>query len=331
MKSVGHRLAKLVVLCGYLFASCFLPYFMWRLHEDRYEKHIIAWFSAGFFVILAVPLSFYEIVQHLRHYNQPFLQRYVVRILWMVPLYSVESWVSLRYKEHALLFTTIREIYEAYVIYCFTCFLILYLGTDDQIIAILIPKLPERGVHISPLGYCIKPWVTAEKFLLQCKAGVLQYVIIKLCLSLLVFLLQSANLYGEGEFFNFQRGYIYVVTINNFSQMWAMYCLILFYTSTKEELSPVNPLPKFLCVKLVVFFSFWQGVGIAFLVQTGVLHGTLTYSVDEVATGLQDFLICIEMFVAAIAHVFVFSHKDYRQESTSRVPFIRFAFLPLLI
>lgn len=34
-------------------------------------------------------------------------------------------------------------------------------------------------------------------------------------------------------------------------------------------------------------------------------------NIKEVATGLQDFLICIEMFLAAIAHYYSFSHRPY--------------------
>lgn len=36
-----------------------------------------------------------------------------------------------------------------------------------------------------------------------------------------------------------------------------MYCLLLFYRTLKEELSPLKPVGKFLCVKMVVFASFW--------------------------------------------------------------------------
>merc|ERR1712099_157924 len=32
---------------------------------------------------------------------------------------------------------------------------------------------------------------------------------------------------------------------------------------------------------------------------------------EEVAKGLQAYLICIEMFIAAILHIFVFPHSDY--------------------
>ena len=36
---------------------------------------------------------------HLEYYNRPKLQLRVVRILWMVPIYAVDSWLSLRFKE----------------------------------------------------------------------------------------------------------------------------------------------------------------------------------------------------------------------------------------
>jgi hypothetical protein len=36
-----------------------------------------------------------------------------------------------------------------------------------------------------------------------------------------------------------------------------MYCLLLFYTVTKEKLAEHKPLLKFFVVKAVVFFSFW--------------------------------------------------------------------------
>ena len=50
---------------------------------------------------------------------------------------------------------------------------------------------------------------------------------------------------------------------------------------------------------------------IALLVNMEILHETATYSEDDVASGLQNFLICVEMFFAALLHRQAFSHKDY--------------------
>jgi hypothetical protein len=40
--------------------------------------------------------------------------------------------------------------------------------------------------------------------------------------------------------------YLYVCLVNNVSQLWALYCLVLFYYATKEELAPWRPVGKFL-------------------------------------------------------------------------------------
>lgn len=36
-----------------------------------------------------------------------------------------------------------------------------------------------------------------------------------------------------------------------------------------------------------------------------------TYTATDVAEGLQNFLICVEMFVAALAHTYAFPPRDY--------------------
>jgi Domain of unknown function. len=70
-------------------------------------------------------------------------------------------------------------------------------------------------------------------------------------------------------------------------------------------------LENFYSIKGVVFFTWWQGVGIAVLKSYNVIGDIGQWDVNDVANGLQDYLICVEMFCFAIAHSFTFTHKEY--------------------
>ncbi len=124
--------------------------------------------------------------------------------------------------------------------------------------------------------------------------------------------LEHLDLYKEGDFTP-KGGYLYICILTNLSQCWALYCLIFFYYATKNELGPIRPVGKFLAVKSLVFFTWWQALGISMLHQMKLVpaYEVGGWTSEEVAKGLQAYLICIEMFVAAILHIFVFPHTDY--------------------
>ena len=99
-----------------------------------------------------------------------------------------------------------------------------------------------------------------------------------------------------------------------------MYCLIFFYYATRTELGPIRPVGKFLSVKMLVFFTWWQSVGIALLYQWGMIPEALVnvehdWTTEDVAKGIQDYLICVEMLVAAVVHSFVFPHTEYSPQA----------------
>ena len=153
------------------------------------------------------------------------------------------------------------------------------------------------------------------EFLRKCKAGVLNYVIIRPFTAAVAFVSEARGVYGEGELFNATKSYTYVVAINSWSQTHAIYCLILLFQATRAELEPINPVAKFVCVKAVIFFSFWQSIAIVVMVHMHVLSSrTLSikdYDIKDVSSGLQEFIICVEMFVAALAHQFAFPVSDF--------------------
>lgn len=83
----------------------------------------------------------------------------------------------------------------------------------------------------------------------------MQLLIILFNFILLFSICKVSGVYGDGEFHG-NVAYPYLVAVNNVSQFVAMYCLVMFYKANKAELGPMKPLPKFLCIKAVVFFSF---------------------------------------------------------------------------
>lgn len=71
-----------------------------------------AWTIAGVFAGLSLGLTSHQIYKHLRHYNCPQQQKWIVRILFMVPIYAFASWMSLRFVHLSIYFDTVRNIYE---------------------------------------------------------------------------------------------------------------------------------------------------------------------------------------------------------------------------
>ncbi len=78
--------------------------------------------------VLSCTISSFMMMGHLFYYNEPNLQKHIIRILFMIPVYSVSSMASIMYPEHILVFAAVRDFYEAYVLYTFIQLLIEYLG-----------------------------------------------------------------------------------------------------------------------------------------------------------------------------------------------------------
>ena len=161
-----------------------------------------------------------------------------------------------------------------------------------------------------------------QDFINGCTHGVTSYIVIRPLTTIIAFACELTGTYGEGQF-SPKHAYLYLAVINSCSQMWAMYCLILFYYAFKEDLAGIKPLAKFICIKAVVFFSFWQAVLVSFLFSVGIIKDDprwTTYNKESVAAGIQDFLICIEMFLAALAHHFcTWVLTERKEESRQRV------------
>nr|KAF6347542.1 transmembrane protein 184A [Pipistrellus kuhlii] len=71
---------------------------------------------SGVFVWAALVLTCHQIYLHLRAYTVPSEQRYIVRLLLVVPVYAFDSWLSLLLlgsRQHHVYLDSLRDCYEA--------------------------------------------------------------------------------------------------------------------------------------------------------------------------------------------------------------------------
>lgn len=225
----------------------------------------------------------------------------------------MNAWIVLIYPSSGIYLDSLREVYESFVIYSFQSYLFNFLHYDTNLEQYIDYKPGPR--HLFPLC-CLPTCVGGKTLLLRCKHGILQYVVIRPSTTLIAFISFQFDFFGEG-YYNPLSGKAFpiLLLVNNLSQIVAMYCLVIFYTSYKQELQPMKPLGKFLSIKLVVFFSFFQQVVISALMEVDQIRATLSefFGIKEskVTIILQELLICFDMLVASIVHQYTFPHDPF--------------------
>ncbi|XP_061562749.1 transmembrane protein 184ba isoform X2 [Phycodurus eques] len=276
---------------------------------------------SGFFVWSALIFTCHQIYMHLRFYSSPREQRHIVRILFIVPIYAIDSWLSLLFftnDQYYVYFDTIRDCYEAFVIYNFLSLCYEYLGGESAIMAEIRGKPIESSCLFGTC--CLRGKAYSIGFLRFCKQATLQFCVVKPLMATITVILQAYGKYKDGDF-NIASGYLYITIIYNISVSLSLYALFLFYFATRDLLSPYRPMLKFFMVKSVIFLSFWQGVLLAVMEKCGAIPQikSVDVSVGEgtVAAGYQNFIICIEMFFAALVLRLAFTYTVYMDKSIS--------------
>lgn len=227
----------------------------------------------------------------------------------MVPVYSFSSFLSLVFHSQHIYFDTIRDLYEAWILYNFLGLCLAYVGGPGEVVV----KCEGRNLETSWLccTCCLPRTPINGQFLRRCKQGVLQFVLVKPLLAIITLSLYNSKdsshdrAYEEGNWAA-DNGYLWIQILYNVCYTLALYALIVFYQGTEPLLAPFKPLLKFVLIKAVVFLTFWQGLVIALLASWGTL------SSSESAKDLQNFLICVEMLFAAILLLYAFPYRQYK-------------------
>ncbi|KAL7506489.1 hypothetical protein ACHAXN_003772 [Cyclotella atomus] len=313
-----------------------------RTTQDQFstENSFMVYQLAGTFTLLGCLISMWHMTNHLRSFKQPFVQRKILAILWMCPIYSVTSWLSLVIPTIEGYLAILKDMYEAYVIYQFLSFLIAVLGKGDR--DAVVDMLAGHASHLSPpircFGWCRKELAyirgedatmdetrrLADDVLMQCQVFAMQFVFLRPLLTAILFTLKKIDYHGPmfladdeqlnagSAMIDYRSPQFYLVILENISVFLAFNGLIKFYHAVQDDLSWCRPFPKFLCIKGVVFMTFWQGVVISLLADTTDLLSSGDDQQEEImAKQTQNFLICLEMLGFSIAHFYCFPTEEW--------------------
>eukprot|EP00934_Nitzschia_sp_Nitz4_P004112 Nitzschia sp. Nitz4//scaffold46_size129759//67957//70162//NITZ4_003506-RA/size129759-augustus-gene-0.9-mRNA-1//1//CDS//3329552610//4102//frame0 len=282
------------------------------------ENSFMVYQIAGTFTLLSCLISMWHMTAHLRKLRQPVIQRKILAILWMSPVYAITSWFSLVFPAAEGYLAIVKDGYEAYIIYQFLSFCIAVMGKGDR--NVVVDILARRADHLTPpfrLFFCCRPdpyennHQLADAILLQCQFFAMQFVFFRPVTTIAKVVLAKYQYYGpwgaEGPD-DYRAPQFYVSLIQNLSIFTAFAGLLKFYHAVDEDLQWCRPFAKFLCIKGVVFMTFWQGLAISILAEVTEVGGNDS---QEWAASAQNFLICLEMLLFSIAHFHCFPTEEW--------------------
>jgi hypothetical protein len=222
-------------------------------------------------------------------------------------------------------------------------FCIAVLGRGDR--QAVVDLLARRADHLTPpfrLFFCCKRDIyenerdLADAILLQCQFFAMQFVFFRPVTTIAMVVLGKYEYYGpwaDGPN-DYRAPQFYVTLIQNLSIFIAFTGLLKFYHAVDKDLewyvllwlsfgiehcihscsivdySRCRPFAKFLCIKGVVFMTFWQGLAITVLAEATDVGGN---NAEEWALSAQNFLICLEMLLFSIAHFYCFPTDEWEE------------------
>ena len=237
-------------------------------------------------VVLCSLITLYNVVMHLANYSRDDLQRHITRIILVVPIYTIASWLQITHPSWSMVCHAVVDFWEALVIYSFFNLILEYVGGEHNWLVCVQHTHPEGIKHLPPFNWCFPKTMDLDPaWLRNCKLACFQFVFVKPLVGIIFLPFIFAGIYNDPPW-PLIRDVIYNITYT-----LAMYALALLYMTTHDHpsLKPKRPLAKFTTVKLVIFFTYWQ----QYLLRIFDLS-------DHDMSNLLAFLTMVEMTLVAI-------------------------------
>ncbi|KAJ5093725.1 hypothetical protein N7456_009586 [Penicillium angulare] len=259
---------------------------------------------SGACTLLTCIIIFTLKMQHATHFSVPNEQVKIMRIINMLPAYSVLSFICICFPNSYVYFQGWTELFQGIALYAFHMLLIDFLGPterrrDEFFGKLRVKKSFRKGQYREGLS-----WLKLSYYC------TLQYPIVIFFCAIGQSVAQALDRYcldSNAPAF----AHIWLELIQNVSVTIAINAVIRFYANTKNYMKEHKPLMKLLSFKLMVGLIFLEQILFLVLEGSKVLKTTNQLSYADVHTGLPTMIICIQMVPFAIFIHFAFSVKPY--------------------
>ncbi|KNZ82147.1 Transmembrane protein 184 like protein [Termitomyces sp. J132] len=276
----------------------------WDSNGVNWDAHRIGWAIAGSCTVVTLIISIVSVGRHCRSYTNPREQRQILRILYMPPVYAIISFFSYRFFRSYTYYSFIEVGEKAVTLSAFLLLLIEYVAATasghkaENAIA-------RKDKHPLPLPPYFMFTVKVESFFFHWFSSVI---------SIIGIICQKYDVLCESAGFSVHYANVYLEAVDFVSITFALYGLLVFYGLMAEELQGRRPLAKFMCIKLIVMFTFYQSFVFNAL-EGRVIKETTYWTATNIADGLNALTICIEMIIFAGLMMWAYTPAEYKRKS----------------
>eukprot|EP01105_Mastigella_eilhardi_P029011 TRINITY_DN9_c0_g2_i1.p1 TRINITY_DN9_c0_g2~~TRINITY_DN9_c0_g2_i1.p1 ORF type:complete len:363 (+),score=94.55 TRINITY_DN9_c0_g2_i1:22-1089(+) len=275
--------------------------------EGVREPLIVRW-DPNVSVGICVPLllasllpSMLLIAVHLYFYVNPAVQRFMVRLIFLVPVFGVFNFISFCEIRVGLWLEILLDLYEAYSLYCFYSLLVAWCGDLRCLTTCLKDNIPPKTKLIA----CVYiPTPSIKKLVITVMLAITQFLLVKPILSFFSAILDLVGL--------LDRLQTIFRICDIFSFLIAMFSLLVFYRSLAPCLVGLRTVLIFTWLKGFLLIVVVQSFIVNLLVNQGVIAPWDDLDSDVRGQRLFSFLILIELVFFGIAAWFVFSPLPFR-------------------
>ncbi|KAI0773041.1 DUF300-domain-containing protein [Trametes elegans] len=282
----------------------------WSSDGIDWDAHRIGWLIAGICAFVTVVITAVNVGFHSTHYTNRGEQRQIIRILYMPAVYAIISFFSYRFFRSYTYYELIETAYESVTLSAFLLLLIEFVAATAAGHSV-DNAITRKDKTPLPIPFCcwrFRP--TKAYFMYTLKWSVLQYIILRPVLSIAGIVCEYYGILCESGPWSFKTAHAYISVIDGVSITIALYGLLIFYELTKEELKGKKPLAKFLAIKLIVMFTFYQSFVFSAL-EGRVIKATKYWTETNIADGLNALAICIEMVIFSAFMLHAYSWREY--------------------